>query len=123
MSKITILRSVKRHLKLGDYFPATFVTWDEKLGKIKLITKRKSKIVHAGTILQLVVVAVRIWSVVTKATSLIQRVIGIAITSLTLIPFLLRFELSGDYVPAQFLNFIFTSKGTFPWKNLHYERA
>ncbi|XP_035711197.1 uncharacterized protein LOC118436725 [Folsomia candida] len=110
MSKIAILRCIKHHLNLGDYFLTTFVTWDEKLGKIRLIGKNKSKIVHAGTILQLAVIAARIWSVVTKATSLIETVIGIAITSLTTIAFLLRFEISADYLPVQFLNFVFSTK-------------
>lgn len=105
MSKTASSHSIKRHLKLGDYFPATFVTWDENLGKIKLITKLNSKIVHVGTILQLAVITIQIWSVVTKATCLIQRGMGIAIMTLTVIPFLLRFELSADYVPLQISEF------------------
>ncbi|OXA37905.1 hypothetical protein Fcan01_27390, partial [Folsomia candida] len=110
MSKISIFGCIKNHLKLGDYFPTTFATWDEKQGKIKLIGKSKSKLVHSGTILQLAVITVRIWSVVTKATNLMERVIGVAITSLTTIAFLLRFQISADFLQVQFLNFAFSTR-------------
>lgn len=122
MSKISIFGCIKNHLKLGDYFPTTFATWDEKQGKIKLIGKSKSKLVHSGTILQLAVITVRIWSVVTKATNLMERVIGVAITSLTTIAFLLRFQISADFLQVQFLNFAFSTRGTFSRKNLRSYR-
>lgn len=116
MSKVFILRCIKRHLKLGDYFPATFVTWNSKFDKIKLISKTKSAIVRAGTILQMVVIAIKIWSVVMMPASLIQRVIGIGIISVKTIAFLFPFELSSDHLPAQFLNYIYSTKGRFSWE-------
>lgn len=76
MSKLLILQSIKRYLKVGYYFPSTFVTWDNRLSKLKLISKNKCRVVHAGTILQVIVIATKIWSVVTMATNLILDKIG-----------------------------------------------
>ncbi|OXA39894.1 hypothetical protein Fcan01_25294 [Folsomia candida] len=42
--------------------------------------------------------------------SLIQRVIGIGIISVKTIAFLFPFELSSDHLPAQFLNYIYSTK-------------
>ncbi|OXA45218.1 hypothetical protein Fcan01_20143 [Folsomia candida] len=79
-------------------------------GKISLISKKKERLVLSFTVLQLMVIIVRIWSIATTRANLLESILGVAIASLTVIGFVVRCDPVPDYVQVQFLNYVFTSK-------------
>lgn len=111
-----IFRQVKHHLALGNKFHCVFVKFDKTSGKITTVSKRQAMFVQTFTFLQFLVITAKIWSVVTKSvTSLSEKILGTAIASLTIVTFLIRCNTFPDYVQAQFLNYIFFTKG-YPCK-------
>ncbi|OXA44438.1 hypothetical protein Fcan01_20766 [Folsomia candida] len=111
MSENRILTRVRRHLKLGNLFHSVFVKWDNSSSKIRLVPKKKEKIIVTFTILQFLVIVLKIWSLTSRqATNLIENFLGIAILVLCITPFLLRCHTSSDYVQAQFLTYTLSFK-------------
>lgn len=76
-----------------------------------MVSKSQALIVHSFTILQFLVITVKIWSITTSVTSLMEEILGISLASLALVTFLLRFNTFPDYAQAQLLNYIFITKG------------
>ncbi|OXA45148.1 hypothetical protein Fcan01_20134 [Folsomia candida] len=111
MSNAVIFRRVVRHLRIGNYFHCIFATFDAMEKRITLISKKKERLVLSFTVLQLVVIIGRIWSIATKMTNLLESILGLAIASLTVIGFVVRCDPFPDYAQVQFLNYIFSSKG------------
>ncbi|OXA45151.1 hypothetical protein Fcan01_20131 [Folsomia candida] len=110
MSKIVICHRVVRHLRIGNYFHCIFATFDTMEGKISLISKKNKRLVLSFTVLQFLVIIVRIWSIATTRADLLESIFGIAIASLTVIGFVVRCDPFPDDVQVQFLNYIFSSK-------------
>ncbi|OXA44841.1 hypothetical protein Fcan01_20800 [Folsomia candida] len=107
MSKSRVLHRVRRHLTLGNQFRSVFLNWDKSSSTIILISKKKEKIVVAFTFLQFVVITAKAWSITARTTNLIENILGIAVLTMSLTPFLLRCHTSADHVHVQFLNYIF----------------
>lgn len=112
MTKLSTLEGrVKRHLKHGNNFHCIYSKWDNNLGKIVRVTKTKRRSVLGFTILQLIVIAVRVWSIIFKSKSSTDRIIGTALTSVTLFGFIFRCDPLPDFIQMEFLNYIFCSRG------------
>ncbi|OXA47699.1 hypothetical protein Fcan01_17594 [Folsomia candida] len=112
MTKLSTLEGrVKRHLKHGNNFHCIYSKWDNNLGKIVRVTKTKRRSVLGFTILQLIVIAVRVWSIIFKSKSSTDRIIGTALTSVTLFGFIFRCDPWPDFIQMEFLNYIFCSRG------------
>lgn len=112
MSKIQVFQRVKRHLELGNYLKCVFVAEGKAKGRLILISKKKKRIVQAFMTLQLFIILLKLWSISGyRFRSLTENVVGIAIVSLTGIPFILGFDPSPENVQVQFLNGIFSAKG------------
>lgn len=115
MSKILVFRRVKSHLKLANKVRCVFVKFNKISDKMTSTSKNKERTVVAFMILQFLVIIAKMWSVTGRVSSFTENILGIAIASLSTTAFLLR-SYSPDYVQAQFLNYIFLSRGVLPNK-------
>ncbi|OXA44433.1 hypothetical protein Fcan01_20768 [Folsomia candida] len=111
ISQIKAVIRVKRHLKLANKFSGGFIKFDKTSGKIAKVSKKTEIIAKAYVIFQFVVIIVKIWSITAKTGNLIEKILGIAITSLSTTVFLLRYHTTSAQVQVQFLNYIFFSEG------------
>lgn len=117
MGKNLVFHRVKRHLTLANNVYCVFVNFDRTSNKIITISKKKERIVVTFRVLQFLIMTAKIFSVAARTTNLIEKIVGIAMTSITLTPFLLRCHTFADYVQVQFLNYIFLSRGCNISKN------
>lgn len=111
---------MKRHLKLANKFSGGFIKFDKTSGKIAKVSKKTEIIAKAYVIFQFVVIIVKIWSITAKTGNLIEKILGIAITSLSTTVFLLRYHTTSAQVQVQFLNYIFFSEG---FLKIHIHRS
>lgn len=117
MTKLSILSRVKHHLKLGNFIFGVPAKWDKSEGKMISISESKEKIVKAFTDLNILFIIARIWTMLTKEASLLERIVGNTLTSLAVVDFLLGYNPS-DHAHMQFVNCIFSSEGKSTVENL-----
>ncbi|OXA45007.1 hypothetical protein Fcan01_20145 [Folsomia candida] len=115
MTKLSILSRVKHHLKLGNFIFGVPAKWDKSEGKMISISESKEKIVKAFTDLNILFIIARIWTMLTKEASLLERIVGNTLTSLAVVDFLLGYNPS-DHAHMQFVNCIFSSEDIEPGK-------